>query len=122
MRNGKNIKLVKDSAKNNLEWFKLNYPRALWRNIVKNACKEGKKEAVEIVRGMDIRGSAKKDFENQLNSIRSVDLYYKYNNKVNIEKIKDKIEYYNLILSSLTNPKLTIDSAAVMYLSGDENE
>ena len=71
---------------------------------------------------MDIRGSAKKDFENQLNSIRSVDLYYKYNNKVNIEKIKDKIEYYNLILSSLTNPKLTIDSAAVMYLSGDENE
>ena len=71
---------------------------------------------------MDIIGSAKKDFENQLNSIKSVNLYYKYNNKMNIENIKEKIEYYNLILSSLKNPKLTIDSAVVMCLSGDENE
>lgn len=121
-RNGKNSKFEKGSAKSNIEWFKLNYPMSLWRNIVNIAYKNGKEEVFKIIRSMDIIGSAKKDFENQLNSIKSVNLYYKYNNKINIENIKEKIEYYNLILSSLKNPKLTIDSAVVMCLSGDENE
>lgn len=121
-RHGGTIKVVKNSRISNLEWFKVNYPKGLWRNIVIDAYNSGRKEVVDILRSMDIRGAAKKDFENQLNSLKSVNMYYKYNNKVNSESAKKKIEYYNLILSSLKNPKLTIDSAAVMCLSGDKYE
>ena len=121
-RNGKNVRLVDDNSKNNISWFKHNYPRILWRETIVDIYKQGCAEVRKKLKSMNIREIAKKDFENQINSLKSVNKYYEYNKEENIENIKDNVKYYNLILSSLDNPKIGIDSAIVMFLDGEKNE
>ena len=77
---------------------------------------------MEIIKSMDIRSIAKKDFEKNINAMKSVNRYYKYNRKQNQESLNNKIQYYNLVLSNLKVPKLTLDSAIVMFLDGEKNE
>lgn len=121
-RSGKNVRLVKDNSKSNIDWFKYNYPKPLWIQIVKDVYKAGYNEVIETIKSMDIRDIAKKDFEKHINGLKSVNRYYRYNQKQNQESLKSKIEYYNLVLSNLKSPKLTLDSAVVMFLEGEKNE
>ena len=120
-RSGKNIRLVNDNSKSNIEWFKRNYPKSIWRQIVKDIYSKGYREAVEQIRSMDIKDIAKKDFEKHINGLKSVNRYYRYNTKQNQESLNNKIQYYNLILSNLRYPKITLDSAVVMFLEGEQN-
>ena len=121
-RSGKNVRLVNDNSKSNIEWFKHNYPRSIWIQTVKEIYHKGYNEAMEIIKSMDIRSIAKKDFEKNINAMKSVNRYYKYNRKQNQESLNNKIQYYNLVLSNLKVPKLTLDSAIVMFLDGEKNE
>ena len=77
---------------------------------------------METIKSMDIRDIAKKDFEKHINGLKSVNRYYKYNRRQNQESLNNKIQYYNLVLSNLKVPKLTLDSAVVMFLDGEKNE
>lgn len=121
-RSGKNVRLVKDNSKSNIEWFKHNYPKSLWIQMVKEVYIKGHNEAIETIKSMDIKDIAKKDFEKHINGLKSVNRYYRYNTKQNQESLNNKIQYYNLVLSNLKAPKLTLDSAVVMFLEGEKNE
>lgn len=120
-RSGKNVRLVNDNSKSNIEWFKHNYTKSVWIQMVKDIYTKGYSDAMEQIRSMNIKDIAKKDFEKNINGLKSVNRYYRYNTKQNKESLNNKIQYYNLILSSLRYPKVTLDSAVVMFLEGEKN-
>lgn len=121
-RNGRNVRLVNDNSKSNISWFKHNYPIPLWKEMINSIYKEGYNQARKAIKDMEIGNLARKDFEKHINGLKSVNRYYKYNRKQNKDNLKEKTNYYNLILSSLRSPNLTIDSAVVMFLDGEKNE
>lgn len=95
-----------------LEAFMQRYPEEEWKSIVIRANKVSREKAIKKVKKLADFETAKQEINRIVSGYESEYLYL----GKNMEKIKLIRERYNAVFYALSNPTVTMDSIALMYL------
>lgn len=101
----------------NIEWFKNQFSEEVWEELVDNARKEAYEKALEqFKKRSNIRG-AREEMERALSAKVANSLYYGVDDET-IETIKQE---QKILLEAIKRPKVTLDSAAFVWMVNTEN-
>ena len=102
----------------NIEWFKKQYPEDSWMELIESAQKTAHEKAFEqFIHRSNIRG-AREEMERTLSARVANSEYYGIDD-MSIEAIKKEQE---IILEAIRRPKVTLDSAAFVWMVKVRNE
>lgn len=107
-----------DTAKSNQTWFRQAYAGEIWRDMVLDSRKEGMKKAqVQFHQRSNLRG-ARDEMQRILSASAARSKYY-HTEEDNLEKTEHE---QKLILEAIKNSKITLESAAFIWLEKGNND
>lgn len=96
---------------NNIEYFKYLYPKEQWENLVDKSWDVARKKAKQELENTSYIEDCSREMERNLSAQEASDLYYGKTTDLENEKIR-----LGVILDSLKNAKLRLDSAAFILM------
>lgn len=115
--NGKNVAAAKKMGVSNLEWFQYQYKEDEWIEIIDESKRSALAKAKKIALGKIRFASAKSESERAISARIANDIYFeRFNNEIDDYKEKQR-----LLLESLRNPRIILESAAFVWMENSSD-